>query len=107
EKAACGARRPVLEARFGAETRGSALRELLATSGLVETDLLALDLARIARDQPGAGQRRLERRVVVDQRARHAVTHRAGLARLATAGAVDLDVETLPVVGELERDRKS
>src|SRR5690606_10025631 len=34
----------------------SALGELLAASRLVQADLLALDLARIARDQPGLRQ---------------------------------------------------
>src|SRR6185369_10678325 len=80
-----------------------ALGELLAASRLVEADLLALDLARVARDEPGLRQRRLERGIVLDQRAGDAVAHRAGLARLAAAEDVDLDVERLRVVGELER----
>ena len=54
---------------------------------LVEADLLALDFARVARDEPRLRQRGLELRVVVDQRARDAVAHRAGLAGLAAADA--------------------
>src|SRR5690606_39789307 len=104
KKAACEARRPVPEARGIARgSRGSALRELLATSRLVEADLLALDLARVARDEARARQRRLERRVVVDQCTGDAVAHRARLAGLAAAGDVDHDVEAADVVGELER----
>src|SRR3954462_14946261 len=38
----------------------SALAELLATAGAVQTDLLALDLTRIARDEAGLLERRLE-----------------------------------------------
>src|SRR5574340_762670 len=49
--------------------RPLALRELLASAGLVQPDLLALDLARVARHEPRFRQRRLELRIVVDQRA--------------------------------------
>ena len=44
-----------------------------------------------------------KRRVVVDQRTRDAVAHRAGLARLTAAVDVDLDVEGLVVVGQQQR----
>src|SRR5438067_11469436 len=74
--------------------RRSALAELLATARAVQADLLALDFARIARDEAGTAQVGLERRVVVDQRPRDAVAHRAGLAGLAAAVHVDLDVES-------------
>src|SRR5690606_26953597 len=80
-----------------------ALRELLATSRLVQADLLALDLARVARDQPRLRQDRLERLVVVDQRAGDAVANRACLARLAATVHVDLDVEVAVVVGQGQR----
>src|SRR3954469_8683937 len=80
-----------------------ALGELLPASRLVQADLLALDLARVARDEARLRQRGLERGVVLDQRARDAVAHRAGLAGLAAAEHVHLDVERLGVVGELER----
>src|SRR5258706_3366328 len=80
----------------------SAFRELLAASRLVQADFLALDLARVARHEPGLRKRRLERRVVLDQGARDAMADRAGLPRFATAEHVHLDVERLQVIGELE-----
>src|SRR5690606_28647887 len=109
KKAACRARRlssvPVVPARRGmpAAQGMSALGELLAASRLVQADLLALDLARIARDQPGLRQGRLERLGVVDQRAGDAVADRARLARLAAAMHVDLDVEAAVVLGQGQR----
>src|SRR4051812_24180562 len=80
-----------------------ALGELLPASRLVQADLLALDLARVARDQPRLRQRGLERGIVFDERAGDAVANGAGLARFAAAEHVDLDVEGQGVVGELER----
>src|SRR5271165_1875201 len=67
------------------------LGELLAAASLAQAHLLALDLARIARDQACFGQDRLEGFVVVDQSARDAVTNRAGLTGLAATVHVDLD----------------
>src|SRR5690606_21105874 len=81
----------------------SALRELLAASRLVEADLLALDLARIPRDQPCLRQHRLESVVEIDQRAGDAVANRACLARLPATVHVDLDVEGRAVVGQRQR----
>src|SRR5512144_1387558 len=86
-----------------ANLAGSALAELLAPARLVQADLLALDLARVARDETGLRQGWFQRRVVLDQRTRHAVAHRAGLARLAAADHVDHDVECRLVVGERQR----
>src|SRR5437763_13100036 len=80
-----------------------ALRELLATARLVEADLLSLDLARIPRHQASLRQRRLQLIVIVDQRARYAVAHGAGLARLPAADHVDHHVERLFVVRENQR----
>src|SRR5574337_1689304 len=80
-----------------------ALRELLAAPRLVETDLLALDLARIARDEPGLRERRLQLRVVIDQCARDAVTDRARLSGFAAADHVDHDVEGRLVARQDER----
>src|SRR5947209_4066378 len=80
-----------------------ALGELLPASRLVEADLLALDFARVARDEARLRQRGLERGVVFDERPGDAVAHRAGLARFAAAEDVHLDVERLAVVGQLER----
>ena len=69
----------------------------------MQADLLALHLAGITSDEASLGERRLQRRVVFDERPGNAMAHRAGLARLATAEHVHLDVERLRVVGELER----
>src|SRR5574337_161694 len=87
----------------GPQQRRSALRELLAPACGMQADLLALDLARVARDEAGLAQRGLERGVVVDQRARDAVAHCAGLAGLAAASHVDRDVEALDMVGQHQR----
>src|SRR5215208_7678456 len=72
--------RLVVEAR-----KTSTLGELLATACGVQADLLAFDFARIARHEAGLRQRRLERRVVVDQRAGDAVARGAGLPGLTAA----------------------
>ena len=50
----------------------------------MQTDLLTLDFTRVTRDEAGAAQFGLERRVVVDQRAGDAQAQSAGLAGLAT-----------------------
>src|SRR3970040_2057496 len=70
-----------------------ALRELMALARLVQAPLLALDRARVTRDQPRLLERRLERRVILDQRARDAVPHGARLPPLTAALHVDHDVE--------------
>src|SRR5574338_2775 len=75
--------------------RALTLGELLAASRLVQPDLLALDFAGIARDEPRLLERGLQCRVVIDERARDTVADRAGLAGLATAVHVDGDVEIL------------
>src|SRR5262245_5869460 len=80
-----------------------ALAELLAAARAVQSDLLALDLARVAGDKPRAAQVGLECRVVVDQRTRDAVAHRAGLAGFAATMHVDPNVERAVVVGEHQR----
>src|SRR5437764_1074840 len=81
----------------------SALAELLAAARAVQADLLAFHLACIAGDEPGAAQVALQRRVVVDERARDAVAHGTCLARLAAAMHVDLDVEGGIVRGQHQR----
>src|SRR5262249_52936907 len=81
----------------------SALGELVAAARLVQPDLLALDLPRIARYQPSLLQHHLEPGVVLDQGAGDAVAHCACLARLAAAVDVDADVEAGERIGELER----
>src|SRR5690606_50571 len=52
----------------------SALRELRRPARLAQADLLALDLARVARDEAGTAQRLAQRLVVRHQRPRDAVT---------------------------------
>src|SRR6202000_326068 len=79
------------------------LRELLPATCLVETDLLTFDFTRIARNKAGARQLRLQRRGVVHQGTRDAVTNRACLTRFATAGHIDLDVERGGVARQFER----
>src|SRR5450631_2518246 len=82
---------------------GSALRELRAAARLAPTDLLALDLARIAGDEPGRAQWLAQVLVEFEQRARDAVTDRAGLAGDAAAVDRNRDVEARRHLHELER----
>src|SRR3954470_8957522 len=83
--------------------RPLAFGELLATSRLVQADLLPLDFTRIARDEACFRERGLQLRIVVDQGTRDAVTDGASLTRLAAALDVDHDVERRVVIHELER----
>src|SRR5512147_828263 len=82
--------------------RSSAFGVLLAPPRLVQADLFSLHFSRVARDQARRAERRLERRVELDQRAGKAVAHRAGLAVLAAAVHVHLDVEGGEVLRQLE-----
>src|SRR5512136_1213228 len=79
-----------------------ALGELLAAPGLVQADFLALDLARVAGHESSLGERRLELGVVVDERARDAMAHRSGLARLSATIYVDHDVEGRFVIRQFQ-----
>src|SRR5438874_2181019 len=81
----------------------STFRVLLAPPCLVQAHLLSLHLARVARHQPGRAQRSLEPCIILDQRTRDAMAHRAGLAALAAAIDVHHDVEARRALGELER----
>src|SRR5260370_18471221 len=76
---------------------------MLAPPCLVQTDLLSLDFARIARDQPGCAQGALQSGIILDQSARDAVAHRACLPAFAAAVDVHHDVEARLALGELER----
>src|SRR3546814_1817574 len=69
------------------------LGELGCTTCLVQADLLALDFAGVAGDEPGLAQLALQRLVVLDQRARDAQADRTGLAGGATAGDGDRSEE--------------
>src|SRR6185312_14977185 len=77
---ACRARSPKRGASRQADKR-SAFRELEGPAGLRLAVLLALDHAAVAREEPDRFQHRTQPRLVIDQRAADAVTHRAGLAR--------------------------
>src|SRR5262245_46000866 len=70
-----------------------ALRELRSAAGLVQTDLLTLDFARVAGHEAGLAQLGLQGFVVLDQRAGDAQADRTGLAGDAAAGDGDDDVE--------------
>ena len=56
-----------------------ALRELLATARLVQADLLAFNLTRIAGNKSGLRQHRFQRRIIIQQCAGNAVAHGTGL----------------------------
>src|SRR5690348_159605 len=80
-----------------------ALRELGGATGLVQADLLALDLAGVAGHETGLAQRRLQAFVVLDQRAGDAQADRAGLAGDAATGDRHLDVELAGALGQFQR----
>src|SRR5581483_7014469 len=71
----------------------SALGVLRPLAGLVQPDLLALHLARIAGDEAGLAQRAAQRLVVGDERAGDAEARGAGLARHAAAADHHADIE--------------
>src|SRR5580658_186668 len=66
-------------------------------------DLLALDLARIARDEPGIAQWLAQRLIVLEQGTGDAVADRAGLTGDATAIDRDVNVEPAHELYRLER----
>src|SRR6266705_4872184 len=66
----------------------------------MQADFLSLDLARIAGNQTGLAQKRLERRVVLDQCTRQAVAHGPGLSELSSSRYVHHDVELGQLVGQ-------
>src|SRR5262245_44925185 len=80
-----------------------AFRELQALSRALLTVLLTLFGARVAREQSGPLELLPQLGVELDQRARDAVTHRAGLAGYAAAVDVDHYVEFVDRVGQLQR----
>src|SRR5690606_737315 len=79
-----------------------ALGVLGRAAGLVQSDLLALDLACVAGHESGLAQRRLQALVVFDQRARDAQADGAGLAGGAAAGDADQHVELLGRIDQLQ-----
>src|SRR5262245_59948906 len=80
-----------------------ALGVLTRAAGLAVADLLALDLARIARDEAGVAEGLAQRLVVLDERAGDAVTDGAGLAGDATAVDAHGDVELVHELHGFER----
>src|SRR5688572_21036159 len=87
-----------------ADASRSALAELRRLAGLLQTGLLALDDAGVAREQPGLLQRRTVR-LEVDgvQAPGHAETQRAGLTGDPTAVDAGDHVEPVDQVGGDER----
>src|SRR6185295_16309562 len=80
----------------------SAFRVLLAPPRLVEADLFSLHFPRVAGHEAGRAERRLDGGIELDEGAREAVAHCAGLAVLAAAVHIHLDVERGEVLGQLE-----
>src|SRR5262245_54170219 len=81
----------------------SALRELERPASLGAAVLLALDHAAVAGEEAAALEHRAQLRLVVGQRLRQAVAHRAGLAREAAAGHRADDVVLAVAVGRDQR----
>src|SRR5229473_5567961 len=69
----------------------------------MQADFLSLDFARIAGNQTGLAQKRLERGVVLDQGTRQAVAHGPRLSELSSSRYVHHDVELAQLVGQHER----
>src|SRR5437588_11129344 len=82
-------RRHSQNSSFRKSARGSALRELEASTGFLPAVFLALDDARVTGEEALALQRRPQIRLVIGERLGKAVTHRAGLPRQAAAGDRD------------------
>src|SRR5262245_14543612 len=80
----------------------SALAELRPAARLAPADLLALDLARVARHEARGTKRLAQLRVELDQRARDAVADGAGLAGDAAALDQHVDVEAVRHLHEFE-----
>src|SRR3546814_6824549 len=79
------------------------LRELGGAACLVQADLLALDLARVAGHEARRAQLARQRPVVLDQRAGAAQTDTHGLAGGAAAAGGDDDGAALAVLAQPER----
>src|SRR3954454_3985487 len=95
--------RRVLTASVPTMGRRLALRELRTLAGLLEACLLALHLARVAREVAAALQLGAERGLGLDERTGDPVAQRAGLGGdAATVDARD-DVHAREVAGRLER----
>src|SRR5258705_135270 len=84
---------------------GLALRELRRLSGALETRLLPLLGARVARQQTGLAQQRKVLAVHLEERARDAVRDRADLAAHAATFHLDHRVEAARGAGHGERQQ--
>src|SRR5687768_8608287 len=82
---------------------GSTLRVLGSATGLAAADLLAFDLARIARDEARNAQGLAQLLVVLNERARDAVADGAGLAGDAAARNGHGEIKLVRQLHELER----
>ena len=82
---------------------GLALRELRRLARLVQTGLLALDLACVAREEALALERDAQLRIRLDERAGDSVTHGAGLTREPAAVDAHAEVVLALDAGDLER----
>src|SRR5262249_31723158 len=80
-----------------------AFRVLLAPPRLVQADLFSLHFSRVPGNQARRAERGLEPRIILDQRARQPVAHRARLPVLAAAVHVDGNVEARLALGDLQR----
>src|ERR671931_1505935 len=83
-----------------------ALRELRRATGLVQTRFLALDDARVTRQEAGALERHAQVRVGLDERACDAVADGACLACGTSAVDADADVVGALGSGHLERGKR-
>src|SRR5207247_11269661 len=82
------------------------LAELRRFAGLVETGLLALDDAGVARQEAGALERLAQVRIGLDERAGDPVADRAGLPARTAAVDAHSDVEGALDAGDLERRQR-
>src|SRR5579872_7406205 len=80
-----------------------ALRVLRASAGLAPSDLLALDLAGVARHETRLSQGLTQRLIVLNQRAGDPMTNGSGLASDAAAIHMDADIEFSGQLHGLER----
>src|SRR5918992_3686409 len=82
---------------------GSALRELRRLARLVQAGLLALDDARVARQEPLALERHAELRIGLDEGAGDPVADGAGLPARPAAVHADAEVVAAFEPGDLQR----
>src|SRR5205807_663103 len=89
--------------RYPLRVRRLALGELRPLPGLLEPGLLALLLARVAREVAAPLQLGAQRRLGLHQRAGDPVTESAGLGRHTAALDAGVDVHAREIAGRVER----